>query len=244
MATTNNLWLTLLDSQQAQQDVVMNEAIVALDNALTEARDVECTDSTSGNIVDANDYRECICLRLVAGSPGPTAAIDVELPAIKRAVLIRNECGEDADVYCSGDLSTVTVANGATALIYNDGTTVRSATGVPGAVPYDIGAFCAGAPGVSEVLLRFVATRAFTLPSSLADSQVKAGAAATASTDFDVQKNGSSIGTISFAASGTSATFTFSSPVAFAAGDILSIVAPASQDATLADISFTLAGSR
>lgn len=112
------------------------------------------------------------------------------------------------------------------------------------AAPYDIGAFCAGKPTASEVLLRFVATRAFNLPASLTDSQVKAGTAATATTDFDLQKNGSSIGTVSFAASGTTATFTFASAVSFAAGDILAIIAPASADATLADISFTLAGTR
>lgn len=112
------------------------------------------------------------------------------------------------------------------------------------AAPYDVGTFCAGKPSASEVLLRFVATRAFTLPASLTGSQVKAGTAATATTDFDLQKNGSSIGTVSFAASGTVATFTFASGVSFAAGDILAIIAPASADATLADISFTLAGTR
>lgn len=129
MTTTTNLNIGLIDTNQSQKEVTANEAIQALENAITETLDVECTDSTGGNIVADDDYRECICLRLTAGSPGPATTVEVELPAIKRAILVRNECGQDADVYCSGDLSTVTVANAATALLYNDGTTVRNVAG-------------------------------------------------------------------------------------------------------------------
>lgn len=129
MTTTTNLNIGLIDTNQSQKEVTANEAIQALENAITETLDVECTDSTGGNIVADNDYRECICLRLIAGSPGPSTTVEVELPAIKRAILVRNECGQDADIYCAGDLSTVTVANGATALLYNDGTTVRNVAG-------------------------------------------------------------------------------------------------------------------
>lgn len=423
MTTTTNLNIGLIDTNQSQKEVTANEAIQALENAITETLDVECTDSTGGNIVADDDYRECICLRLTAGSPGPATTVEVELPAIKRAILVRNECGQDADVYCAGDLSTVTIANGATALLYNDGTTVRNVAGgsssgattftgltdapasysgaalkqvrvnagatglefvtpdsyigiseksddytlvagddftliamnkatavtltVPDdasvlfpsgtqiyvmqlgagqvtvaegatsvqvmtvstlktfgqysvvrlikidsdlwsidgslegaagvdtfvgrpdtpanysgaankllavnsgatavefiAAPYDIGTFCAGVPDSSELLLRFVAPRAFTLPAALTGSQVKAGIAATAATDFDVQRNGVSVGTISFAASGDSASFTFAVPVSFSAGDVLSVIAPSTADSTLADISFTFAGIR
>ena len=129
MTTTTNLNIGLIDTNQSQKEVTANEAIQALENAITETLDVECTDSTGGNIVADDDYRECICLRLTAGSPGPATTVEVELPAIKRAILVRNECGQDADIYCAGDLSTVTVANGATALLYNDGTTVRNVAG-------------------------------------------------------------------------------------------------------------------
>ena len=82
------------------------------------------------------------------------------------------------------------------------------------------------------------------LPQNLTNSQFKAGTAATAEAVFDIQKNGSSIGSATFAASGTSASFTFSSDRDFAVGDYLDIIAPSSQDSTLADISFSLKGSR
>ena len=114
----------------------------------------------------------------------------------------------------------------------------------PGA-PIDIGTYVSGTPSANEVILRYVFTRAVTFADEFAASQGSAGAAATGSTTFLVRKNGSNVGTIVFAASGTIATFTTTgTTVSFAAGDVLDIVAPASPDATLANISVTLAGTR
>lgn len=76
------------------------------------------------------------------------------------------------------------------------------------------------------------------------ESRGRAGIAATAQTDFDVRRNGVSVGTIRFAASGTVATFIMVQSQVFQVGDVLKIIAPASPDATLADISFSLAGVR
>jgi hypothetical protein len=71
-----------------------------------------------------------------------------------------------------------------------------------------------------------------------------AGTPPTAQADLDVQKNGASIGTITFAASANTATFAFASEAAFTAGDRLTVLAPGSQDASLADISITFKGTR
>lgn len=107
-------------------------------------------------------------------------------------------------------------------------------------LPIDpIASFVNGKPSASLVIFRYVAVRAFTLPTNLSGSYFKAITAATASTAFDIQKNGTSIGTLTFAASGTSATFSVTS-TSFAAGDVLTVVAPATQDTTLADLSITL----
>jgi hypothetical protein len=113
-----------------------------------------------------------------------------------------------------------------------------------GGAPYDVGVYFPGQPEAGATLLQFVASRAFTLPADLTDSQGYAGAAPTAQADLDLQKNGASIGTISFAAAASTATFTFASEVAFAAGDRLTVLAPGSQDASLADISITFKGTR
>ena len=109
---------------------------------------------------------------------------------------------------------------------------------------YDFGSFLNGSPSSSQVVFRYVFPRAVTLPADAGESQVIAGTAATSQTDFDLQKNGSSIGTVRFAASGTVATFVSVSSTSFVQGDTLELVAPGSADATLADLYFTFAGTR
>lgn len=110
--------------------------------------------------------------------------------------------------------------------------------------PYDIGAQLASAPSASLVMLRYKFPRTVVFPASLTDSQGTAGTAATAQTDFDIRRNGVSVGTMRFAAAGTSATFIAASQQTYNAGDILTVVAPASPDATLSGVSFVLAGTR
>jgi len=99
-----------------------------------------------------------------------------------------------------------------------------------------------GTPTASEVLTRFYVNRATSLPSGAAGSGAKALVAATASTTFNIQKNGSTVGTIVFAAAGTAATVTISSSVSLAVGDLVTIVAPASPDATLANLAIAVKG--
>jgi hypothetical protein len=99
-----------------------------------------------------------------------------------------------------------------------------------------------GRPYASEIVYRRVFTHAVTFPAGLTLSKASAGTAATASTVFDLKKNAAAaFGTATFAISGTTATFAAASSTSFAAGDVLTIVAPVSPDATLADISIAVA---
>lgn len=122
-----------------------------------------------------------------------------------------------------------------------------------GGSSYDVGAFYPGEPTAGAILLRHNFARSVTFSGNFSGSVGSAEVAATAQTDFDVLKNGVSIGTIRFAASSSTATFiTSGSPtesVSFASGDVLKVVAPLGSpspapDATLSDISFTLKGTR
>jgi hypothetical protein len=81
-------------------------------------------------------------------------------------------------------------------------------------------------------------------PAGLTGSQGTAGIVATASATYSIQKNGSNVGTMAFAAGLTTATFTMASTTTFMAGDILTVVAPASPDATLENLAWTLVGSQ
>lgn len=110
--------------------------------------------------------------------------------------------------------------------------------------PYDIGVTQEGVLTASQVLLRYVFPRIVEFPIDLTDSRCVAGVAATAITTFSIQKNGGSIGSLQFAAAATTATFTMASAQTFAPGDVLTVVAPASADATLASLGLTLAGTR
>ncbi|AFU88415.1 putative tail protein [Caulobacter phage CcrSwift] len=106
----------------------------------------------------------------------------------------------------------------------------------------DFGSFIAGKPLASEKAIRFVVATPFTVTTGV--HQGSAETAATASRTFSFAKNGVEFLTATFAAAGTVATFSANTATSFAAGDILLITAPSTQDATLADISFTLKGIR
>jgi hypothetical protein len=110
--------------------------------------------------------------------------------------------------------------------------------------PFDLTAYYPGVPSASVTVTRVPVARAVAFPANFTGSVGIASVAATASTAFDVRKNGTSVGTITFAGGATTATFTTSGAVSFAAGDYLSIVAPSTPDATLADPGFVLTGTR
>lgn len=111
----------------------------------------------------------------------------------------------------------------------------------PSSIPYDLACQFIGVPASSAVGLRFVAVRAFTLKAS--GQKGTAGTAATAQADFIVAVNGTTKATLRFAASGSTITVVGGVAAVIAAGDIITITAPASADGTLADIGFTLTGT-
>jgi hypothetical protein len=110
--------------------------------------------------------------------------------------------------------------------------------------PYDVGSFIEAPPTASQVVLRHVFARSVVFAAGLSPSQGKAGTAATGSTTFTIKKNGSSVGSFNFASSAMTATFSMASQTTFAAGDVMTVEAPGTPDATLAMITFTLAGTR
>ena len=107
-------------------------------------------------------------------------------------------------------------------------------------VPYDIATYYDGAPTASDNIFVFIAQRDINLVQDLPNAQGYAGVAATAITNFDIRRNGVSIGTISWAAAAQVPTFTLAANENFLQGERLEIVAPAIPDSTLADISLSI----
>ena len=103
------------------------------------------------------------------------------------------------------------------------------------------GSFTAGVPSTSAILFRYLATEAIDFPADVVGTIGHAGTAPSSQTDFDVQKNGVSVATLRFAASGTTLTSVTSTAFSLAATDRLDIVSPGAVNA-IADVTFTLVG--
>src|SRR6266850_3184565 len=109
--------------------------------------------------------------------------------------------------------------------------------------PFDLGFYFEGVLTNAEAVARYVFNRSVTFVANLTGSHASADTASTGTVSFTLKQNGSSVGTVTFTASATG-TFTFASPVTFASGDVLQIVAPATADGTLANVAINLAGTR
>lgn len=234
MATTTNLTATKIEASQSQKEVTANAAFDIFDKAIAGALSQSIT--TADVTLTTDQGRNAV----IALSGTLTGNRNLIVPTVSKIYLIYNNTSAayTVTVKTSGGTGVV-VPQGGRMFVYCDGTNVVSITGDA----YDVAAMKAGKPSASEVVLRFVAVRPFTFLAAFAGSKAAAGTAATASTTFVVKKNGAAaFGTFNFAISATTATFTLASATAFAIGDVLTIEAPASPDATLADIAITLRG--
>jgi len=101
-----------------------------------------------------------------------------------------------------------------------------------------------GSMTANLVVQRYVFAGTVMFAAGLTGGQGTAGVAATATTTYNIRKNGANVGTMVFGGGATTATFTMASATTFMAGDILTLVAPASPDATLANLAWTLVGSQ
>lgn len=108
---------------------------------------------------------------------------------------------------------------------------------------YDVMGGAAASITTSQLLVQHVAARTLNFLANFAGSQGYAGTAPTASATLTVAVNGTTVGTIVFAASSQTATFTTSSGAfTVTPGQVLTVTAPLTADATLANVSFTLLG--
>lgn len=109
--------------------------------------------------------------------------------------------------------------------------------------PADITGFSPGAPTADAVIWLALVARRTLLKADLAGSRASAAVAPGAEAVFALRRNGAAIGTMTFAAGAVTAEFAATGETTLQPGDVLAIVAPATPDATLAGIGFTLAGT-
>lgn len=128
MSNTPNLNIPLVETNQSQKEVTMNTAIWAFERALTESTEIECDDGTTA--VTDEEAREAVHLRLTEVS-GLSAPFTVELPAIKRLLIVTNSTGQDATIVCEAAESgsaEAELGDGETSVIYCDATQVFAAS--------------------------------------------------------------------------------------------------------------------
>lgn len=237
----DDLAIPQLAEGQSRPDVTANDASAALAQALSS---VFTADLTSGNVsVTGTQYRRAVRIRATGVA---TTGRTLTLPAVARElVLVESDAANTNDISLIRGSTTLTLHPGRVYLVRTDGTANSlAAADVGGASePLDVSAFIPGTMANSQLLYSGKAMRAFSLPSGLSGSYFYCGVAVTGSTTVTIKKNGSSIGTATIA-SGTSGIFTFSSTIAFAIGDVLSLHGPATADASAADFSIGLKGAR
>jgi hypothetical protein len=97
----------------------------------------------------------------------------------------------------------------------------------------------------SQEVVSINVVRAFTLPIHLTGSigTLKV-APADGSKAFTIEKNGSSVGTLTFALHSTTGVFAMASAESFAVNDTFSILAPSVQDSVAAGLAVTLLGTK
>lgn len=105
--------------------------------------------------------------------------------------------------------------------------------------PYDVSGYVPGMPSNGAELMLFLTPRGFTIPANFAGSYAQSNVAATASTVYTIYQNTTAVATITFAASGTTGTFSTQAAITFTPGQIISVVAPSTVDATHAQIMWT-----
>lgn len=105
--------------------------------------------------------------------------------------------------------------------------------------------FFGGVPLTNELLGEYIAPQNFVFPKDLPDSKAHANIAPAAQTILTVFKIegvseiATEVGTITFAAAANDGVFSWAAAVSLVAGDLLSVVAPVSVDATISGIAIT-----
>lgn len=236
---SDNLNLPVMVENQTAKEVTFNDALAIVDAVLTETF---VADLTSGNVVLTSDqFRQQARVKLANATTGGRTAT---VPAIKRGFIVTADPANTANVALVCGSTSVAISPGEARLCFTDGTTNGLTTYAIGST-FDAGVFLPGLMVDNQIALVYPVTRGFTLPIALAGSGFNA---VTAPTDgaavLTINKNGSSVGSLSWAIAGHTPTVTFTSAVSFAAGDLLTITGPATADGAFANIGINLKGTR
>lgn len=252
MSVSALLGVTEVSDTQNNKATTVNNAIAALEQA---SNAVYVNAAAGGSQIDINEAT--FTRHMVFHFDGVTSNIDVTFPATVGGVaterfyaVYNDDSAETITVKDSTEAgSNVSVGPNLGVIVFQNGIDIIKIADITPSLsltyPADIGIYLPGLPddGANAAILRF--PRACTMPDNFAGSYGYCEVNPTSTADFDVLKNGSSIGTVSISTGGV---FTFSTSGSgvetFAAGDRFTLVAPTPQDTTLEDVSITFIATR
>ena len=239
MDQTTSLLINL-PGQQAAQYLTLSTGFGSFDSAIAGQAALAAWTGTY-TLAAAEFLNAVLVIPALAGAA--TLQVSTSAAARPKTWLIDNTLGGYAvTVQVQSQASPPVIPAGAITLVRCNGTAV-AVLALYGLPRYQsLESFSPGAPGASAVVMAAVLTEAWTLPAALAGSQATAVTTAAADAEFVVAKNGTSIGSITFHASGAP-TLAAATATSFAAGDVLTVTAPGSPDADLAGILVTLRGT-
>jgi len=257
MSNTPILDIVEVAENQTDRYLTINAALNALEGA---SHAIETDTSTGTTTIDYTNatgtpatYLENFLFDLTGTKTG---AFDMTVPsvtptgavAITRLFAVRNDTSQTVTIETETAGTSVTLADGEEGFFYQSANVITqiNAPAVPDVVviPYDMSMYAVETPAADDILAEIIVARAITIPASFSGSYGRVGVIpTTAAFVVDINKNGSALGTASFALTTGTVTFSGISETSFAAGDRISFVAPTTPDAVCAEIAITLAAT-
>ncbi len=247
MSTSVILAIDEIAETQANKHITINEAIAALEAATNARADISLStgDRTLTEAQFTRNFLFVVSQQSTARSLFIPARIRTVNP-VHRFFAVRNNGSYDVTVLSSATIpgSQVVVAAGTTTFLHAEDINVSAMGSVGGGLSYNIGIFLPGLiPNNAEVFrMRFPDAVSFN--DNFIGSMGSCGTNPTADTAFTVDKNGTSIGTVTINTAGTFTWVTTGTTAeVFSVGDVMRVTSP-SQDVTLANVGFTFRGVR
>lgn len=235
MSGTTNLNAVYVVASQTQKEVTLNAAMSRFDAAIT---GVLAVSVSAGNAAPTQEQVRAASVLSISGAT--TSGRTVTWPAVQRPFYASLDAASTHKVSVVRGTAAYDLFPGMSLHLFSDGTT-NSLVRLGEFGPFRTTHWIRGVVSNGEVVARWKLTEPVTLLSDLAGWTAVADTAAAAETIFEVRKNGSAVGTLTWAAAGTTPTMATTSNAAqsFAAGDFFDIKGPATADASLADISIS-----
>jgi hypothetical protein len=232
VSASPNLAIPFIQANQLQKEVTHSTGMALLDAAITETLAISVS---AGNAAPTQAQVRAMSRMAITGAS--VAGRVVTWPAVKRPFMVSLDAASTNPVTIRRGTTDIELLPGCRLTLYSDGTP-DSLFRLEEFGPQRAAVFVRGAPSASEVIWAQRFREAHVLLPNLLGWLVEASIAADASTAWTVRVAGSSVGSLTWSAGGTVPVLATSggAAVTIPAGSLFDIVAAASPDSLLANI--------